>query len=176
MAAEDVEIRLGRPDEFEALGRLTVEAYAQLPGMPGPDVFPDYYAELQSVAERAALPAVEILVAARASGELLGGVTFVGDMKQYGVEEANDVSDASGIRMLAVHPEARGLGLGRALTEACIARAQALDRREVVLHTTTPMQVARGMYERRGFLRSPDLDFFPGGFTVMGYRLALRPA
>jgi hypothetical protein len=33
-------------------------------------------------------------------------VRFVGDMKQYGVEEATDVSDASGIRMLAVHCEA----------------------------------------------------------------------
>lgn len=172
----EIEIRDARREEFEALGRLTAEAYAQLPRMPGPDALPGYYAELRAVAERAAQPSVAVLVAAEPSGALWGGVTFIGQMKYYGAEPASRVADAAGIRMLAVDPRARGRGLGRALTEACIARARALDRAEVVLHTTDVMQIARGLYERMGFRRSPDLDFGPGGFTVLGFRLRLRGA
>lgn len=168
------EIREARPDEWEALGELTARAYAELPDMPGPDVFPEYYQELRDVAGRAKQPGIVILVAAGSDGTLLGGVTFVADMKTYGVDEVDfDALDAAGIRMLAVDESARGRRLGRALTEACIRRAQSLDRAEVVLHTTAPMRIARGMYERIGFHPSPDLDFHPGGFTVMGFRLRL---
>ena len=142
--------------------------------MPGPDVFPEYYRELRDVAGRAKQPGIVILVAAESDGMLLGGVTFVADMKMYGVDEVDfEALDAAGIRMLAVDERARGRSLGRALTEACIARARSLDRTDVVLHTTAPMQIAHGMYQRMGFRRTPELDFHPGGFTVMGFRLRL---
>ena len=77
-------------------------------------------------------------------------------------------------RLLAVHPEARGRGLGRLLTEECIRRARASGRDAVGLHTTQLMNVARAMYERIGFVRVPALDFFPiPTFRVMAYRLTL---
>ena len=168
-----MQIRKAIAEEFETLGELTASAYAALAGMPGPDRFPDYYAELRDVAGRAALRSAEILVAVDADGTVAGGVTFVGDMKEYGVEETAGVGDAAGIRMLAIREGARGQGLGRRLTEACVARARELGRKEVLLHTTEPMAVARGLYERMGFQRSPELDFHPGGFPVLCLRLRL---
>ena len=169
----EVELRRARPDEFEALGQLTVEAYAGLPDMPGPDQMPEYYASLRDVAGRAAQPGVEVLVAVDSSGKLLGGVTFAGDMRYYGADAASNVTEAAGIRMLAVGPEGRNRGLGRALTAACIRRARELGRSEVVLHSTEVMQLAKGLYGRMGFKRSPDLDFGPDGFGVLGFRLQL---
>ena len=168
------EIREARSDEWVALGELTARAYAELPGMPGPDLAPEYYAELRDVAGRAVRPGVTILVAAEPDGGLLGGVTFTTEMKSYGVEAGASELDTAGVRMLAVDSRARGRSLGRGLTETCVARARAAGRSQVVLHTMTPMQVARGMYERMGFRAAPELDFDPApGFTVMGFRLRL---
>src|SRR5204862_7553902 len=78
------------------------------------------------------------------------------------------------IRLLAVHPDARGRGVGRLLTEECIRRARASGAPAVGLHTTVFMSVARAMYERMGFVRMPELDFWPiPGIHVMAYRLNL---
>jgi len=152
-----------------------VDIYAQLPGMPGTDEQPDYYAMLLDVEARSKIPTIEIMVAEAREDELRGGVTFIGDMAYYGSGgTAGTVADGAGIRLLAVKPGYRGLGVGRALTNACIQRARELERAQVVLHTTRSMEIAWGLYERMGFLRSEDLDFKQGALDVFGFRLSLK--
>jgi ribosomal protein S18 acetylase RimI-like enzyme len=76
--------------------------------------------------------------------------------------------------LLAVHPNARGLGIGKALTEECLSRARELGATTMGLHTTAVMDVARAMYQRMGFTRFPENDFhITDDFTVMAYGLAL---
>jgi len=78
------------------------------------------------------------------------------------------------IRLLAVAPSARGLGIGAALMRECLGRARRSGAAAVTLHTSDFMQVGKGMYERMGFARAPELDFHPArDLTVMGYRLDL---
>jgi ribosomal protein S18 acetylase RimI-like enzyme len=73
---------------------------------------------------------------------------------------------------LAVLPEARGLGLGRKLTEECIRRCRAAGIPVLALHTTDFMAVAKSMYERMGFVRDESFDFVPrSGIYAYGYRL-----
>jgi len=55
------------------------------------------------------------------------------------------------IRMLVVHPKCRGKGLGRALTNECIRRAERDGSSCIALHTTPIMKVALPMYRRMGF-------------------------
>lgn len=171
----DYKIRHANPDEYETLGQMTVEVYEQLAGMPSVTEQPDYYSMVYEVGRRASTPTLEILVAVTQDGELLGGVTFVGDMEYYnsgGTAHTN--ANSSGIRLLAVKPAARGLGVGKKLTKACIERAREKGRAQVVLHTTEAMDIAWQMYEKMGFLRSPDLDFHQGGLAVFGFRLWLH--
>ena len=170
-----IEIRDVRPDEYVALGRLTVDVYRALPGMPGTENSPEYYAMLEDTQTRVEKPTVRVLVAVDRKGELLGGVTFIGDMKHYDSGgTASTVEGASGIRLLAVGPNARGMGVGRALTEFCIAETKRLGRDCVVLHTTKAMEVAWDMYERMGFQRASDLDFLQGELAVYGFELSLE--
>ena len=57
----------------------------------------------------------------------------------------------------------------------CLRRARAWDATFLQLHTMYLMHVARGMYERMGFARAPELDFQPAdGVAVLGYSLDLR--
>lgn len=77
-------------------------------------------------------------------------------------------------RLLAVDPVTRGQGVGRILTEACIERARTEGAPVIGLHTTKEMDIARAMYERRGFVRCPEYDFRPGPTVLVeAYRLDL---
>ena len=169
----EITIREADRDELAELGGLTVETYLALEGMPRRDLLPDYYAELGDVASRAAVPTNTILVAHGADGSLLGGVTFLLDLAHYGAPVPSDLEDGAGIRMLAVAPAAQGRGVGRALTVECLERARAARKRQVLLHTTRVMPVARRLYEKLGFRRLPEVDFEVPGGVVEGFLLDL---
>lgn len=173
----DFVIRQARADEYAALGKLLVAAYAALPGMPSPREQPDYYAMLDNVAARTAKPALTVFIAADEAGRQLGSVDFIDDMAQYGSGgTAATVTNAVGIRLLAVGDAARGKGVGKALTQFCIERARELGKARVVLHTTRAMQTAWTMYERLGFVRFPEIDFRQGNLEVFGFQLPLARA
>jgi GNAT superfamily N-acetyltransferase len=166
-------VREAGPEEFDRLGRLMVTVYAGLEGFPGPGEQPKYYELLTNIGLMAGKPGAKLLVAV-ADGKLLGGVVHFSDMAQYGSGgTATQERDAAGFRLLAVSPEARGLGVGRALVLHCLELARAEGKAQVIIHSTAAMKVAWGMYERLGFQRSPDLDFLQGELPVFGFRLAL---
>lgn len=58
--------------------------------------------------------------------------------------------------MLVVDPRARGLGAGRALTDACLDRARRDGSTVIALHTSPIMSVALPMYLRMGFTKLKD--------------------
>ncbi len=168
-------IRDAHPDECSALGGLLVEVYSGLDGFPKPADQPGYYEMLANIGAFTGKPGARVLVALSAWGQLVGGVIYFGDMAEYGSGgTATSVRNASGIRLLGVSPEHRGLGVGRALTHACIELARQQAHAEVILHTTAAMQVAWRMYEKLGFVRSQDLDFLQQGLPVFGFRLRLK--
>lgn len=167
-------IREAVPEEYSTIGRMIVEAYASLPGMPALDEQPEYYKLLADVGKRQANPAIHVLAAVDDAGSVLGSVDFIDDMKHYGSGgPAGAITDAAGIRLLAVRPECRGLGIGKALTLFCIERARGLGKSRVVLHTTRAMETAWGLYERLGFVRFPEIDFQQGRLDVFGFRMQL---
>jgi GNAT superfamily N-acetyltransferase len=55
------------------------------------------------------------------------------------------------LRLLILRPEARGLGLGGRLTDACLDFARAKGYRKVMLWTQSHLLAARAIYESRGF-------------------------
>ena len=172
-------LRIGdlRPEDAAALGELMVEVYAALEGFPKPEEQPAYYDLLRGIARFIEKPGVRVLTAHTAEGQLVGGVVTFADMAQYGSGgTATQERDASGIRLLGIDPRFRGLGAGRALTEACIQLAREAGHAQVILHTTQAMRTAWGLYERMGFRRSEDLDFLQQGFPVYGFRLELGPS
>lgn len=189
-----VVVREARPEEFAAVGALTVAAYAALPGST---LSGGYEAELRDVAGRAAEAVVLVAVDESSEGtpaRPLGGVTYVPD--EDGASEGTPArplgavayipdehsswgegvrpGEAS-IRMLAVIPVAQGRGIGEALTRACIDRARAAGKRAVVLHSTPWMTSAHRLYERLGFRRAPDRDWLPvPDVPLWAFELALE--
>ena len=167
-------IRNAYPDEFEKIGQLVAGVYAQLEGFPKQSEQPAYYHLLLNVGAFTEKPQTELLVAVSNSNEILGAVLYFNDMQYYGSDGiAPRERDAAGFRLLAVAPEARGLGIGKLLTNECIQRARNHKRRQLIIHSTAAMQTAWKMYEGMGFRRSEDLDFMQGELAVYGFRLYL---
>jgi DNA-binding MarR family transcriptional regulator/GNAT superfamily N-acetyltransferase len=55
------------------------------------------------------------------------------------------------LRLLVLRPEARGLGLGGRLTDACIDFARSAGYRKITLWTQSNLTAARAIYRSRGF-------------------------
>lgn len=158
-------LRDARAEELDEISTLLSVSYAQyMPENPSP-AWVDYERDIGDVRKRLA---VSTLIVAEVDGGVAGAVTFYPDGAL-----GDDPWPArwSALRLLAVHPDARGRGLGRALTEECIRRARALGSVTIGLHTTTLMNVARAMYEGMGFTRVPEHDFLPDpDVLVMAYK------
>ena len=99
----------------------------------------------------------DVLVA-ELDGRIVGSITFYLDANDEGAPSTFP-PDTAGIRATAVDPTARGLGIGRALVEACLQRATDAGATSIALHTAEFMQAAIVLYERAGFRRSPAYDF-----------------
>jgi GNAT superfamily N-acetyltransferase len=168
-AMRAIVLREARPAELDTIGETMVAAYAEFSPPDPPPQWQHYVDEIRDVRCRLA---DSILIVAEDGGRIVGAVTYYPD----GSKEPNGgwPSSYGVFRLLAVHPDARGHGIGRLLTEECIHRARTAGSSAIGLHTTMLMNVARAMYERMGFVRAPEFDFMPmPNFLVMGYRLAL---
>lgn len=168
----ELQIRDARPDDREAIQEVTLTSYQQYA-----DVMPPPHWEFyrQSILETLAdvSPAEQII--AEYEGEVVGTALLFPAGAVFSTPDGDSVTlDRPEMRLLAVAPAARGRGVGTALVRECIRRAQQAGVAELTLHTTDMMQVAMRMYEGMGFVRAPELDFYPTPeVTVKGYRLSL---
>ncbi|HVL32915.1 MAG TPA: GNAT family N-acetyltransferase [Actinomycetota bacterium] len=174
-----VVIRDATEADFDRAGEVMVTAYRQYDPVDSTDAaereaWADYFVDIADVRSR--LESSRLIVAER-DGDIVGAVTFYPrGGAHYEGDTVSWPDDWPSFRLLAVHPSARGLRLGKALTEECMRRARELGASVIALHTTVVMDVARAMYERMGFVRVPEYDFYPipgSDFVVMAYALKL---
>jgi ribosomal protein S18 acetylase RimI-like enzyme len=67
-------------------------------------------------------------------------------------------ADWSYIRMVGVHPEHRGKGIAKRVTQMCVDHARQSGEKIVGLHTSEKMNDARHIYESIGFTIYRELD------------------
>ena len=166
MTVRTVEVSAARPPELDRLAEVTVAAYRAVGPMPD-----TYVAELADVSGRAADPGAVVL-AARVAGLVVGGVTLVLDPASPLAEHLEP--GMAGMRMLAVDPVAQGGGAGRALVEGCVEVCRSRGAGMLSLHTHVVFARARGLYERMGFIRTPERDLDIGDdLHLLSYLLEL---
>lgn len=172
--ATDYTIRNALPSEFTGIGKLLVSVYSNLEGFPKANEQPEYYESLANIGEFTHNPGVELLVALSNTNQIWGAILYFSDMTHYGAPNVKfPKSDVSGFRLLAVDPSARGKGIGRALSNACIEKAKKSGHKQVLIHSTAYMKPAQRMYKQIGFKRHPQIDFILNGLEVYGFRLQL---
>lgn len=150
------------PADAKAVDALGVAAFEQFAALY--EDWPGFRAKISTMSALA--QAGEIIVARRGS-HIVGAVAYIGPH-----QPKNDFFPAEWaiMRMLVVSPDARGQGVGRALAEACIERAQRDAARVIGLHTSPIMAVALPMYLRMGFQlerEAPPIHGVPYGIYAM---------
>lgn len=146
-------------DDLAAVAELFAGYAASLPVDLG---YQDFDGELAALPGKYAPPAGELFLARDAAGAPLGCV---------GLRPLPD-DGCCEMKRLFLLPAARGLGLGRALTESVVAHARTLGYRELRLDTLASMTTAQALYGSMGFERiEPYYAPTPEGTVFMGLRL-----
>ncbi|MBF6296840.1 GNAT family N-acetyltransferase [Nocardia amamiensis] len=163
-----VVVRTATPEEYDAVGELTVEVYV---GEGYVRASSPYVEELADPSRRAA--STRILVATH-SGRIVGSLTVARPGTPY-AETA--LPGELEFRMLAVAKSARGLGAATSLVRTVIHLARAEGFAAVALTTMPAMVEARRIYDRLGFVPVPSRDWRTTlGDTLHVLRLPLSAA
>jgi DNA-binding MarR family transcriptional regulator/ribosomal protein S18 acetylase RimI-like enzyme len=132
------DLRPPRHGDFGWIVRRHAELYAQEYGWVAPfegvcaQIVADFVNKFDDKRERCWI--------AEMDGENVGSIML-----------AKDSETVARIRLLLVDPKARGLGLGRHLTDECIRFARAAGYRKMTLWTHSVLTAARHIYQQAGF-------------------------
>lgn len=146
-------------DDLAAAAALFAGYAASLPVDLG---YQDFDDELAALPGKYAPPSGELFLARDAAGRPLGCV---------GLRPLADEGCCE-MKRLFLLPAARGLGLGRTLTEAVVDHARRAGYRELRLDTLASMAAAQALYETMGFrLIEPYYAPTPAGTVFMALTL-----
>ena len=138
MRAPAIRLRRPRPGDFGRVVTLHGELYAKEFGYDA--TFEALVAEIAAQFVRDFDPKRERCWIAERGGEVVGSVFIV-----------NAGRGTAKLRLLILHPKARGQGLGRRLVRACLRFARRAGYRKMVLWTQSHLDAARAIYEAEGF-------------------------
>ena len=157
-------LRRAEPRDVDAVGEVTVAAYAEFTHGPA-----DPYVErLRDAATRRR--EAELWVA-ELDGAVVGTVTIALEGSPW--REIGEPGEGE-FRMLAVAPAARRRGVGEALMQLVLDRFRERGAHAVVLSSLAEMTAAHRVYERLGFRRLPERDWSPmPGVELIAFRLEL---
>ena len=146
-----ITVREARIPELDAAGALTAAVYRD-------EALADvgYLPRLADAAARHRAAGATQLVAVTPDEAVVGAVVYVVADTEYADLATGTEAE---VRMLATAAAARGQGVGEALVRACVDLARTEGRPRLVLSTKPIMTTAHRLYERIGFLRTPERDW-----------------
>jgi GNAT superfamily N-acetyltransferase len=148
MAMAEVRLRDYESVDAENLNRIAVSAFHQFR-----DHYEDWPAMLAGLSKTSALSANGEIIIAELEDKFAGAVAYFGPNSQ----KASFFNQRWPIiRMLVVDPAFRGKGIGRVLSNECIARAKRDGSPLIALHTSPIMSIALPMYLKMGFVKAYD--------------------
>ena len=144
----EIRLRDYQSSDAENLNRIAVSAFDQFR-----DHYNDWPAMRAGLSKTSDLGVSGEVIIAELQGTFAGAVAYFGPNSQKAAffDQRWPI-----IRMLVVDPAFRGKGIGRALSNACIARARRDGSPIIALHTSPIMSVALPMYLKMGFVKAHD--------------------
>ncbi|MGF9647476.1 GNAT family N-acetyltransferase [Pseudarthrobacter oxydans] len=163
-----ITVRPAVETDFDAVARITRDSY--LAAGYFDDADHPYMRKVQDVALRAGQATVWV---AERAGQVVGSVTLARAGEPYADIALHDELE---FRMLVVDPAVQRSGAGKAMMAAILEHARELDGvNGVSLTTGSTWESARSLYNKTGFARVPERDWFVPGTDIklLVYRLDL---
>lgn len=151
-----VQLRGARPADAHTVGELTVQAYLAGQHLEAGD---PYESTLRDVASR-----LDTTIIAELDGEIVGSVTVC--------PNSNPTAEIGGegeweFRFLAIRPDSWGGGIARRLIAECELRAAQAGAEAIVISVIDQNERAHRLYQRLGYLRTPERDWSPPRDTTV---------
>ncbi|WP_276355097.1 GNAT family N-acetyltransferase [Cohnella caldifontis] len=171
MGEREIAVREARDSDREAVRDVLLSAYGQYEAVLPAERWRQYKDDIVASVTKEG-PKVRLV--AEWDGRVAGtALLFDSSLSAYGTDIG---IDSPIIRLLAVKPEARGRGIATALLREGARLAAAWGAETLHLHTSDMMASAVRLYERLGFERAYDKEFYNGEHLVKSYRLHLKQA
>ena len=144
----EIRLRDYQNSDAENLNRIAVSAFDQFRNH-----YSDWPAMRAGLSKTSDLGVSGEVIIAELQGTFAGAVAYFGPDSQKAAffDQRWPI-----IRMLVVDPAFRGKGIGRALSDECIARDKRDGSPIIALHTSPIMSVALPMYLKMGFTKAYD--------------------
>lgn len=158
----------------ESVTKLLIDSYQQYEEVfRSPEAWQEYRESIQTSLDN---PNLDEVLVAWYEGKIVGSIQMYtsGEMAYQNPEMG--AIEHPVIRLLAVHPSARGLGVAQALIQESIKRATTNGADYLYLHTGDIMAKAKELYEWLGFKRDETYEFSNGDSVVRCYFYDLRDA
>lgn len=157
-------------EDKETVRRLLVESYQQYEHeYTNSQVWENYLNNIKASVDN---PNVKKILIAKSNHDILGSLQlFESSEKAYQKPELEIFSPI--IRLLAVHPNARGRGVAQTLIKTVVYFAKSQGADKLYLHSSDKMQKAIRLYEWLGFKRDQTKEFMNNDILVKCYRLDL---
>lgn len=146
--------RRGSAEEKDRLRQLGILAYSQFKDALSSEGWQMMDKFLQSDRMWTQLVSNSTIFVCEAGDELAGMAYLVPGGNPTHIYPA----DWSYVRMVGVHPEYRGKGIAKCLTQMCVDHARQTNEKIVGLHTSEKMDDARHIYEAIGFRKYKEID------------------
>jgi len=168
--SEAIVIEKLREEDIEKYERVLIESYSQYEQrFNNPTRWQNYLEAIRKTVEN---PQAEAIIVAKKGDEIVGGLQlYTNSEKAYGEPELID--DATIIRLLAVHPRGRRMGIAKKLLQASFDFARGRQDKACYLHTNDIMAEAIKLYEASGFVRDTSKEFYKGENLVKSFRYDL---
>jgi GNAT superfamily N-acetyltransferase len=164
MTTEAPAVAVSNPSPADALPRGATPLFAAAVGLIVINLFgiQPLVAEIAAQYVKNLDPEKENAWIAERDGQVVGSVFLV----KVSEQEAK-------LRLLYVEPEMRGTGLGRRLTQECIAFAKARGYQTLSLWTNDILHAARHIYQTAGFVLLSEEPHYSFGHDLVGQYWAL---
>lgn len=158
-------------EEIEAVRRLLVESYQQYEhAYTNPQLWDSYLTNIKASVDN---PDVKKILVAKSEDHILGTLQLF-DSSETAYQKPDLEIFSPIIRLLAVHPQARGRGVAQALIKASVQFAKSQGADQLYLHSSDKMQQAIRLYEWLGFKRDETKEFRNNDILVKCFRLDLK--
>ncbi|MCM2532230.1 GNAT family N-acetyltransferase [Neobacillus pocheonensis] len=168
---KQIVVREALPEDKESVQKLLLGSYQQYESdYKNPQVWSDY---LENIRSSVYNEQVDKILIAESDGEILGSLQlFQSSEKAYNRPELQIHSPI--VRLLGVHPKARGRGVAQALLKASVEYAQTQGAIALYLHSSDKMHQAIKLYKWLGFNRDLSKEFYNHDILVKCFRLDLQ--
>ena len=150
--------RNGNSDDIDQIKKLTLFAYMQFRNVISDENAWVWEESLGNEMTYTELFHIATCFVSEYKGKIVGSAFLIPHGNPYKWFQ----SDWAYIRLVAVHPDCKGKGIGKQLTQLCIDASRSASEKTIALHTSEFQNAARHIYESVGFTKLMDLELMYG--------------